>query len=195
MSNNDGIQPYKSIFSKNMKPLENINELVSSMGETAGVKSSDLNTKNQFKYINLMDYVNRDNISNIYDPNYTEVNRSIEEIDISTLLSEIRDDLINKEDPFIIGPKIKKLQDKLEKTIILDENIQKGILNLTKKSKSKTDSKRWAANVKRELNIFKRLIEDAQLSSDAQPAAAGVEETKGDETTGAGKYYYPKRFL
>ena len=45
MSNNDGIQPYKSIFSKNMKPLENINELVSSMGETAGVKSSDLNTK------------------------------------------------------------------------------------------------------------------------------------------------------
>jgi len=70
MSNNDGIQPYKSIFSKNMKPLENINEFVSSMGETAGVKSSDLNTKNQFKYINLMDYVNRDNISNTYTPNF-----------------------------------------------------------------------------------------------------------------------------
>ena len=87
------------------------------------------------------------------------------------------------------------MQDKLEKTIILDENIQKGILNLTKKSKSKTDSKTWVANLKRELNIFKRLIEDAQLLSDAQPAAAGVEETKGDETTGAGKYYYPKRFL
>jgi len=102
MSNNDGIRPYKSIFDKNIKPLKDIDNFISRMGETAGVKSSDLNTENQFKYINLMDYVNRDN-------------------------------------------QLKKAE--------------------------------------------------VQLSSDAQPAAAGVEETKGDETTGAGKYYYPKRFL
>jgi hypothetical protein len=30
------------------------------MGEIAGIKSSNLNTENQFKYINLMNYVNRD---------------------------------------------------------------------------------------------------------------------------------------
>jgi hypothetical protein len=59
MSNNDGIQPYKSIFIKNIKPLKEINNFVSSMGEASGVKSSNLNTENQFKYINLMNYVNR----------------------------------------------------------------------------------------------------------------------------------------
>jgi hypothetical protein len=58
MSNNDGIQPYKSIFIKNIKPLKEIDNFVSKMGEAAGVKSSDLNTENRFKYINLMNYVN-----------------------------------------------------------------------------------------------------------------------------------------
>ena len=37
------------------------------MGKAAGVKSSGLNTENQFKYINLMNYVNRENVSNSYD--------------------------------------------------------------------------------------------------------------------------------
>jgi len=72
MSNNDGILPYKSIFNKNKKLLEEINNFVLSMAETAGIKSSDLNTENQFKYINLMNYVNRGNVSNTYDPNVNE---------------------------------------------------------------------------------------------------------------------------
>lgn len=70
MSNNDGIQPYKSIFDKNIKPLKDIDNFVSRMGEAAGVKSSDVETKNQFKYINLIDYVNRGNVSNNYTPNF-----------------------------------------------------------------------------------------------------------------------------
>jgi len=123
MSNNDGILPYKSIFNKNKKPLEEINNFVISMAETAGIKSSDLNTENQFKYMNLIDYVNRGNVSNTYDPNVNEVDEDEDE----------------EEQP----------EDK----------------NLSKKKKKKK-----------------------------KKGAEGVEETK-DETTGAGKYYYPKRFL
>ena len=49
------------------------------MAESAGIKSSDLNTENQFKYINLMDYVNRGNVSNTYDPNVNEEDEGEEE--------------------------------------------------------------------------------------------------------------------
>jgi hypothetical protein len=70
MSNNDGIQTYKSIFDKNIKPLKDIDKKNLRMEEATGVKSSDLNIKNQCKYINLTDYVNRGNISNNYTPNF-----------------------------------------------------------------------------------------------------------------------------
>ena len=72
----------------------------------------------------MIDYVNRGNVSNTYDPNVNEVDEDEDE----------------EEQP----------EDK----------------NLSKKKKKKK-----------------------------KKGAEGVEETKGDETTGAGKYYYPKRFL
>jgi len=79
MSNNDGIRPYKSIFDKNIKPLKDIDNYISRMGEAAGVKSSDLNTENQFKYINLMDYVNRDTDLEQEDEDETVVSLGVEE--------------------------------------------------------------------------------------------------------------------
>ena len=113
MSNNDGIQPYKSIYDKSLKPLKEINSLVLSMGELAGVKSHDSKIKNQFRYVNLIDYVNRGNVSNVDLPKFND-----------------------------------------------------------------------------EENSYPEFLD----TEDEEPASSGAEETKG-ETTGAGKYYYPKRFL
>jgi hypothetical protein len=145
MSNNDGIQPYKSIFDKNIKPLKDIDNFVSRMGEAAGVKSSDLNIKDQFKYINLMDYVNRGNVSNNYTPNF---NYDVDDED---------EDDLDQEDE---GEETKFKQ---------------------------------ALRIKREI---RKLAKQLERVSPKKVESLGVEETKGDdETTGAGKYYYPKRFL
>jgi hypothetical protein len=115
------------------------------MGEAAGVKSSDLNIKDQFKYINLMDYVNRGNVSNNYTPNF---NYDVEDED---------EDDLDQEDE---GEETKFKQ---------------------------------ALRIKREI---RKLAKQLERVSPKKVESLGVEETKGDdETTGAGKYYYPKRFL
>ena len=146
MSNNDGILPYKSIFNKNKKPSEEINNLVLSMAKSTGIKSSDLNTEHQFKYINLMDYVNRGNVSNTYTPNF-----KYEEED---------DDEEEDGDEEEEQPKFKQ-----------------------------------SLKLKREIRRLAKQLEKA--SNPKKVESLGVEETKGDDdaTTGAGKYYYPKRFL
>jgi hypothetical protein len=55
----DGVQPYISIYKKIKEPLYEIYRLLKEMGINTGIISSEQNLQNQFKYTNLIDFVNR----------------------------------------------------------------------------------------------------------------------------------------
>jgi hypothetical protein len=214
MSNADGIQPYKSVFNKNKKPLEEINTFVISMAESAGIKSSDLNTENQFKYINLMNYNPNNNekqkkgASETKDeededddeePSTESITLSIIE-PLEIMIQEIKTSILQKQAKKSVQQKIDMFVKALKDGNIYDESFNAPIELITARSKSSAKSDNWLVKTEEELGNAMGFILNGILNiveqQEAPEEAKGVEETKGDdETTGAGKYYYPKRFL